>query len=242
MMQLKLYLLNRSKFQVGTWSLDQTLLWTPNTNATTGEMRDQSDLGLTGAQLELIKAVQSTGKPVIVVYVTGKPIAEPWVKDREFQVCQTWECWPHSNRCGWHYSSVLSWRIWRYEFLMISFFPVLTNFEGRAIAEVIFGDVNPSGKLSLSVPRDVGTTPVFHNYLKGGRPASNPGLILDDGTLRFGNQVSSVMLAFPLVSDVCSVCTQQPGTPLELRSWPKLYNFSIVCSFISSMFVLNINI
>jgi len=89
MMQLKLYLLNRSKFQVGTWSLDQTLLWTPNTNATTGEMRDQSDLGLTGAQLELIKAVQSTGKPVIVVYVTRKPIAEPWVKDREFQVCQT---------------------------------------------------------------------------------------------------------------------------------------------------------
>jgi len=81
---------------------------------------------------------------------------------------------------------------------MISLFPVLIDFEGRAIAEVIFGDVNPSGKLSLSVPRDVGTTPVFHNYLKGGRPASNPGLILDDGTLRFGNQVSSVMLAFPL--------------------------------------------
>lgn len=50
-------------------------------------MRDQSDLGLVGAQLELIKAVQSTGKPTIVVYVTGKPIAEPWVKDRKSRVC-----------------------------------------------------------------------------------------------------------------------------------------------------------
>ncbi|KXN88324.1 Periplasmic beta-glucosidase [Leucoagaricus sp. SymC.cos] len=140
---------------VGTWSLDQTLLWTPNTNATTGEMRDQSDLGLVGAQLELIKAVQSTGKPTIVVYVTGKPIAEPWVKD--------------------HVDSIIH-----------QFYP--GEYGGRALAEVVFGDVNPSGKLSLSVPRDVGTTPAFHNYLKGGRPASNPGAILDDGTLKFGNQ------------------------------------------------------
>jgi len=128
MMQVKSWFSNRFKIQVGTWSLDQTLLWTPNTNATTGEMRDQSDLGLTGAQLELIKAVQSTGKPVIVVYITGKPIAEPWVKDREFQVCQTRECCSHSNRCGWHCSSILSWRIWGYELLMIPFFPVFTDF------------------------------------------------------------------------------------------------------------------
>ncbi|KAF5364299.1 hypothetical protein D9756_001131 [Leucocoprinus leucothites] len=140
---------------VGTWSLDQTLLWTPRTNATTGEMRDQSDLGLVGAQLELIKAVQSTGKPTIVVYVTGKPIAEPWVKD-------------HVNA------------------IVHQFYP--GEYGGRALAEVIFGDVNPSGKLSLSVPRDVGTTPVFHNYLKGGRPASNPGAILDNAALQFGNQ------------------------------------------------------
>jgi beta-glucosidase len=55
---------------------------------------------------------------------------------------------------------------------------------------VVFGDVNPSGKLSLSVPRDVGTTPVFYNYLKGGRPSSNPGAMLDNGNLQFGNQVN----------------------------------------------------
>lgn len=68
---------------VGTWSLDQTLLWTPGTNATTGEHVDLSDLGLVGAQLRLVQAVQSIGKPTIVVLVSGKPVAEPWIQQRE---------------------------------------------------------------------------------------------------------------------------------------------------------------
>jgi beta-glucosidase len=70
--------------KVGTWSLDQTLLWTQGTNATTGEHVDLHDLGLVGAQLQLIQAVKATGKPTVVVFVSGKPIAEPWVQDREY--------------------------------------------------------------------------------------------------------------------------------------------------------------
>lgn len=69
---------------VGTWSLDQTLLWTPGTNATTGEHVDLSDLGLVGAQLALVQAIKATGKPVIVVLVSGKPVAEPWIQASEF--------------------------------------------------------------------------------------------------------------------------------------------------------------
>lgn len=70
---------------VGTWSLDQTLLWTPGTNATTGEHVDVSDLGLVGAQLQLVQAVKDAaqGKPTIVVLVSGKPVAEPWIQARE---------------------------------------------------------------------------------------------------------------------------------------------------------------
>ncbi|KAG9097940.1 hypothetical protein FRC06_006984 [Ceratobasidium sp. 370] len=63
---------------VGTWSLDQTLLWSGQ-NATTGEHVDVSDFALVGAQLNLIKAIKATGKKVIVVYVSGKPISETWV-------------------------------------------------------------------------------------------------------------------------------------------------------------------
>ena len=68
---------------VGTWSLDQTLLWTPGTNATTGEHVDLSDLGLVGAQLKLVQAVKSAGKPTVVVLVSGKPVAEPWIQESE---------------------------------------------------------------------------------------------------------------------------------------------------------------
>ncbi|KAG5633968.1 hypothetical protein H0H81_004130, partial [Sphagnurus paluster] len=138
---------------VGTWSLDQTLLWTPGTNATTGEHVDVSDLGLVGAQLKLVKAVKATGKPTVVVFVSGKPIAEPWIQANADAVIQ-------------------------------QFYPGEQG--GLALAEVIFGAVNPSGKLPVSFPRSVGTTPVFYNYLKGSRPL-DAGRVLDDGTLQFGH-------------------------------------------------------
>jgi beta-glucosidase len=139
---------------VGTWSLDQTLLWTPGTNATTGEHVDLSDLGLVGAQLALVQAVQAVGKPTVVVFVSGKPVAEPWIQENADAVIQ-------------------------------QFYP--GELGGTAIAEIIFGAVNPSGKLSVSFPRSVGTTPVFYNYLKGSRPIS-PGEIYPNGTLLFGHQ------------------------------------------------------
>ena len=70
---------------VGTWSLDQTLLWTPGTNATTGEHVDLSDLGLVGAQRDLVMQVVQTGKPTVVVFVSGKPLAEPWIQASEYR-------------------------------------------------------------------------------------------------------------------------------------------------------------
>lgn len=66
---------------VGTWSLDQTLLWTPGTDATTGEHVDLSDLSLVGAQFSLVQAIQGTGTPTIVVLVSGKPVTNPWIQE-----------------------------------------------------------------------------------------------------------------------------------------------------------------
>ncbi|KAL5530859.1 hypothetical protein ACEPAF_7117 [Sanghuangporus sanghuang] len=143
---------------VGTWSLDQTLLWTPGTNATTGEHVDLSDLGLVGAQRQLVQQVVSTmeqqGRKSVVVFVSGKPVTEPWIREHAGAVVQ-------------------------------QFYP--GELGGTAIAEVLFGNVNPSGKLPISFPRSVATTPSFYNYLKGGRPI-DPGFISDDGSLHFGHQ------------------------------------------------------
>ena len=46
---------------------------------------------------------------------------------------------------------------------------------GNAIAEVIFGDYNPSGKLPMSIPRDVGQIPIYYNFKSPGRPSPGPG-------------------------------------------------------------------
>jgi len=47
---------------------------------------------------------------------------------------------------------------------------------GRAVAEVLFGDVNPGGKLPISIPRSVGQLPIFYNH----KPSARRGFLWDD--------------------------------------------------------------
>ncbi len=100
-------------------------------NSTSGEGFDLSSLNLTGVQEELIKALKGTGKPVVVVLVTGRPFAMPWIKDNIPAILVQW------------YGG---------------------EQQGNAIADVLFGKVNPSGKLPVSFPKSTGNLPVFYNY------------------------------------------------------------------------------
>ena len=99
---------------------------------TSGEGYDRSTLHLTGVQEELIRALQATGKPLVVVLVNGRPLAIPWVKDHVPAVIEAW----YPGEEG-----------------------------GHAIAEVLFGITNPSGRLPISFPRSVGHVPVFYNHM-----------------------------------------------------------------------------
>ena len=47
---------------------------------------------------------------------------------------------------------------------------------GTAVADVLFGDVNPGGKLPISIPRSVGQLPVFYNH----KPSARRGFLWDD--------------------------------------------------------------
>ncbi len=97
-----------------------------------GEGFDKSDLGLSGVQKDLFDEVVKTGKPVIVVYITGRPVSEPEISEKANAVLEAWYC-------GWE--------------------------GGNAVADILFGDYNPSGKLCVSVPRNAGQVPVFYNNL-----------------------------------------------------------------------------
>ncbi len=101
-------------------------------NVTAGEGFDLSSLELPGVQLDLLKELKKCGKPLVVVFISGKPLAMPWVKDNADAVVVQW------------YGG---------------------EEQGNAVADVLLGKVNPSGRLNVSFPRSTGNTPCYYNYL-----------------------------------------------------------------------------
>jgi beta-glucosidase len=59
---------------------------------------------------------------------------------------------------------------------------------GNALADILYGNVNPSGKLSVSFPYDVGTLPTYYDYLNSGRSVEDAGSIRSNGSITFGHQ------------------------------------------------------
>lgn len=100
--------------------------------STSGEGMDLSDISLTGAQEQLIREVYAVGKPVVVILVSGKPFAIPWVKEHIPAILVQWYAGEQ---------------------------------EGNSIADILFGKVNPSGKLTFSFPQSTGHLPAYYNYL-----------------------------------------------------------------------------
>tara|TARA_B110001450_G_scaffold51385_1_gene47962 strand:- start:786 stop:3098 length:2313 start_codon:yes stop_codon:yes gene_type:complete len=102
-----------------------------NKKKTAGENMARSKINLAGNQLKLVKSLEKLTNKLVVVYVNGKPIAEPWIEDNIDAIIEAWE--PGS-------------------------------FGGQAVGEIIFGDVNPSGKLPLTFPRSVGQLQMVYNH------------------------------------------------------------------------------
>jgi len=113
-------------------------------NSTAGEGFDLSSLELPGSQQDLLKAIKATGKPFIVVFIAGKPLAMPWVKENANAVLAQW------------YGG---------------------ERQGRTLADILTGAVNPSGKLNVSFPRSTGNSPSYYNHFATERnePFDSPG-------------------------------------------------------------------
>jgi beta-glucosidase len=112
-------------------------------NATmSGEARSRAHLDLPGQQQELLEAVCATGTPVVVVLMSGRPLAIPWMVEHVPAIL-----------CAWH-GGVRA---------------------GRAVADILSGQVNPSAKLSISFPRAVGQVPIYYAHKNTGRPIRGSG-------------------------------------------------------------------
>lgn len=95
-----------------------------------GEGSDRATLDLLGLQESLLRAVREAGKPMVVVYVEGRPLDKRWAKE-----------------CA--------------DALLTAWYPGQEG--GNAVADVLFGDYNPAGRLPVSVPVTVGQIPVNYN-------------------------------------------------------------------------------
>jgi beta-glucosidase len=102
-----------------------------------GEAASRAHLDLPGNQQQLLEAVVATGKPVVLLVFSGRPLVLDWAAQHVPAIMEVW-------------------------------FPGVET--GPAIVETLFGDVAPSGKLTMSFPRAVGQEPLYYNQLPTGRP------------------------------------------------------------------------
>ncbi|MBN8700616.1 MAG: beta-glucosidase BglX [Chitinophagales bacterium] len=102
-----------------------------------GESSSRTNIEIPQVQKDLLGALLKTGKPVVLVLFTGRPLALAWEQKNVPAILNVWFGGSEA---------------------------------GDAIADVLFGDVNPSGKLTTSFPQNVGQVPIYYAHKNTGRP------------------------------------------------------------------------
>jgi len=106
-----------------------------------GEAASRATLDLPGIQEQMLEAVAGTGKPVVLVLVSGRPLDIRWASAHVPAILEAW--YPGTEG-------------------------------GDAVADVLFGDVNPGGKLPVSWPRTAGAEPLYYNHTLTHDPEDRP--------------------------------------------------------------------
>jgi len=116
---------------------DAVILTIGETAEMSGESSSRTDIRIPKAQRDLLSEIKKTGKPIVIVLFTGRPLV---IDDEVKQADAVLNAWFAGSEAGY------------------------------AIADVLFGKVNPSGKLSMTFPRNVGQIPIYYNQKNSGRP------------------------------------------------------------------------
>ncbi|SFF65931.1 beta-glucosidase [Salegentibacter agarivorans] len=106
-----------------------------------GEAASRTNLNIPDSQKKLIRELVRTGKPVVLVLMSGRPLVISEEMEMPLSILQVWHPGVEA---------------------------------GNAIADVLFGDYNPSGKLTATWPRNVGQIPIYYRMKTTGRPAASP--------------------------------------------------------------------
>jgi beta-glucosidase len=116
---------------------DVVVLALGESSSMSGEGGSRAKLDLPGNQQQLLEAVVATGKPVVLLIFSGRPLVLDWASKHVPAIMEVW-------------------------------FPGTEA--GNALANVLYGDTSPSGKLPMSFPRTVGQEPLYYNQFPTGRP------------------------------------------------------------------------
>ncbi|MBR2608154.1 MAG: beta-glucosidase BglX, partial [Bacteroidales bacterium] len=104
----------------------------------TGEASSRTNLDIPQPQKRLLEALVKTGKPVVLLLFSGRPMTLEWEDSNMAAILDVWYGGSEA---------------------------------ADAILDVVYGKVNPSGKLTMTFPRNVGQIPIYYNMKNGGRPA-----------------------------------------------------------------------
>jgi beta-glucosidase len=102
-----------------------------------GEARTLADISPSPAQMEMLKTLKATGKPLVIVVQAGRPMVLTEVDKNYPAILNAW---------------------------------IGGTEHGNGVADILFGDVNPSAKTTMTFPYAVGQIPVYYNQYNTGRP------------------------------------------------------------------------
>lgn len=105
-----------------------------------GESSSRTDIGIPETQKKLLAALLKTGKPVVLVLFTGRPMTLKWESENVPAILNVW------------FGGVEA---------------------AKAIGDVLFGDANPSGKLTVTFPQNIGQVPLYYSHKNTGRPLAD---------------------------------------------------------------------